>query len=111
MFVVSNAGDDRDGDEFETDDVCNKRARGLHFIWHGSVVGWNVISLLVSQPFEIAVNARQHVSCSTVSISKQQLCQPSVFLFVCFAGVHSLISCLPARVVWRRRANGRLSVQ
>ena len=38
-----------------------QRARGLHFIRRGSVVGRTVISLLVSRPSEVAVKAR-HVS-------------------------------------------------
>ena len=39
-----------------------QRARGLHLIPRGSVV-------LVTQPSEVAVNTRQRVSCSTVSIT------------------------------------------
>ena len=46
-----------------------QRARGLHLILRGSVVGRNVFSLLVTQPSEVAVNTRQRVSCSTVSIT------------------------------------------
>ena len=46
-----------------------QRARGLHLILRGSVVGRNVFSLLVTQLFEVAVNTRQRVSCSTVSIT------------------------------------------
>ena len=46
-----------------------QRARGLHLILRGSVVGRNVVSLLVSQPSEVAVNTRQRISCSTVSIT------------------------------------------
>ena len=44
-------------------------ARGLHFIRRGTVVERNVVSLLVKRPFEVAVKARQHVSCSTVWIT------------------------------------------
>ena len=82
-----------------------QRARGLHFIRRGIVVERNVVILLIKRRFEVAVKARQHVSCSTVWFtgfvqwnschiqSIQQLCQPTVVLFACFAGVHSLISC------------------
>ena len=31
-IVVSNGGDDCDGNDFETDDLVLQRARGLHFI-------------------------------------------------------------------------------
>ena len=95
-IVVTNAGDDCDGGRL-------KRTTCVTAIRRGSVVGRNVVSLLISRPSEVAVKARQHVSYSTVSITgavrwkmvycHMQLCQPIVVLFDSFAGVHSFISC------------------
>ena len=109
-IVVSNGGDGCDGASLKRRCVL-QRARGLHFMQRGSVIGRNVVSLLVNRPSEVAVKARQHVSCLTVWITgfvrwkvvychiqsidlgKQKLSQPTVVLFACFVGVHSLISC------------------
>ena len=38
-------------------------------IQRGSVVGRNVVILLVNRPFKVAVKARQHASCPTVWIT------------------------------------------
>ena len=66
-----------------------QRARGLHFIRRGNVVGRNVVSLLVSRPSKVAVKARQHVSCSLVSFDGKW------FIATCSC-VSQQLSCLVA---------------
>ena len=46
--------------------ILKRRRNGVREV---CVVGRNVVSLLVSQPSEVAVNTRQRVSCSTVSVT------------------------------------------
>ena len=77
---MSNAGDDCDGDESETDDVCYSVRKAACLMFDG-FDHWcrSMVSGLLPLAF--------------YQLGMQQLCHPAVVLFASFTGVHSLISC------------------